>query len=253
MLDIFSLNHLLFILGLPAIITILYFAFRNKNAKFRYYFLFSLTLLAWVIHFSRYWLEPNLKYYEMFFTDLCGFSTMMYPFFFLSKNKIFKDYMYYLGAVFAFLSLAYPNNIQGDPMFAYNTIRFFFAHVILVAVPTLLILWKMHRPNIRHLGWMFLFLMIGGIYNMALSAFFVEVGLRTYLVNFMGIWGNGNDVFNYFELAAPWLTYHKLIGGVLVEVPIPFFYIIPGAFIVYMSTWVLMSLPFINFKRGRIQ
>jgi len=247
------MNHLLFISGLPVIIAFLYFAFRNKSEKFRYYFLFSLTLLAWVIHFSRYWLEPDLKYYNLFFTDLCGFSTMMYPFFFLSKNKIFKDYMYYLGAVFAFLSLAYPNNIQGNPMFEYNTIRFFFAHTILVAVPLLLIFWKMHRPNIKHLGWMFLFLMVCGIYNMALSAFFVEVGLTTSLANYMGIWGNGNDAFNYFELAAPWLTYQKTIGSLVVEVPIPFFYIIPGAFIVYMPTWIVMSLPFIRNKKRRIQ
>ena len=65
----------------------------------------------------------------------------------------------------------------------------------------------------------------------------------------MGIWGQGGDVFELFELAAPWLTYEKLVRGVMVDVPIPFFYIIPGAFIVYMSTWVLMSLPFIKFKK----
>ncbi len=250
-IDIFSFSHFLYVIAIPIVIGGMYFAFRNRTEKFKYFFLFGLTLLAWVIHFSRIWLEPNLLTYNLFFTDLCGFSTLMYPFFFLSKNKVFKDYMYYLGALFAFLSLAYPNNIDGNPMFEFNTIRFFFAHVILVGVPVLLVLWKMHKPNIRNLGWMFVFLMLGGIYNMALTSFFVEVGLRNNLANYMGIWGLGGDIFELFEIVAPWLTYEKEIQGVLVEVPIPFFYIIPGAFLVYMSTWVLMSIPFIDFRRNK--
>jgi len=251
MLEMYSWNHLIYVSGLPIIIASLYFVFKNKPEKFKYYFLFSLTIIAWVIHFSRYWLEPNLKYYNLFFTDLCGFSTMMYPFFFLSKNKILKDYMYYLGAVFAFLSLIYPNNIDGNPMFEYNSIRFFFAHVILVTVPVLLILWKMHTPNIKHLGWMFLFLIVGAIYNMALSAFFVEVGLTHTLINYMGIWGNTDDAFKYFLLFAPWLTYQKTVGDVVMTVPIPFFYMIPGALMIYMPTWALMSLPFIK-RRNKL-
>lgn len=248
MLDIYSFNHLIYVAAVPIVIVGLYHLFKNKSVDFKYLFLFGLTVFAWVIHFSRYWLEPNLKTHEMFFTDLCGISTMIYPFIMLSKKKVFMDYMFYLGAVFAFSSLIYPNNIDGDPMFAYNTIRFFFAHVILVAVPVLLITWKMHIPSIKNLGWMFLFLIMGGIYNMALTQFFVETGLRTHLANYMGIWGNGDDVFELFEVVAPWLTYEKEVAGVLTEVPIPFIYIIPGAFLFYMSLWSLMSLPFINLK-----
>ncbi len=253
MLDIYSLNHFLYVIAVPLVIIGIYYAFKNKTNDFKYWFLFALTVLAWVIHFSRFWLEPNLNTYEMFFTDLCGLSTFVYPFIMISKKKVFMDYMYYLGAVFAFSSLAYPNNIAGDPIFVFNTIRFFFAHVILVAVPVLLVTWKMHIPNIRNLGWMFLFLMMGGIFNMALTQFFVETGLRSYLANYMGIWGRGDDVFELFELAAPWLTYQKEINGVLTEVPIPFIYIIPGAFIVYMPTWIIMSLPFVSIKEFTIK
>jgi len=165
------------------------------------------------------------------------------------KHKVLKDYMYYLGAVFAFLSLAYPNTIDGDPIFAYNTIRFFFAHVILVMVPVLLISWKMHTPNIKHLGWMFVILMFGGIYNMALTSFFVEVGLRQSFTNYMGIWGYEGTIYSYALLFAPWLTYDKLVNGEIVQAAIPFFYIIPAAFIILMPTWVIMSFPFLDWKR----
>jgi uncharacterized membrane protein YfhO len=56
MLDMFSLNHLFYTGLVPLVIVGLYYAFKNKSNRFKYWFLFSLTVLAWVIHFSRYWL-----------------------------------------------------------------------------------------------------------------------------------------------------------------------------------------------------
>ncbi len=249
MLNIFSVYHFIWLLLIPTIIFATYYLLKNKEEKVKYWFLFSLTLLAWVIHFSRYFLDPEFKTYKLFFVDLCGFSTMIYPFIFLLKHKVLKDYMYYLGAVFAFLSLAYPNTIEGDPLFVYNTIRFFFAHLILVMVPVLLVLWKMHTPNIKNLGWMFVFLMVGGIYNMALTSFFVETGLQRSLTNYMGIWGQKDTIYYHALSFAPWLTYDKVVNGEIVKTAIPFFYIIPAAFIILMPSWVIMSLPFIDFKK----
>lgn len=251
MLEFFGLNHVIWFLLIPLIIYCVYIVFRKKSYKFKYWFLFSLTIIAWGIHFSRYWFDPNFATYKLFFVDLCGISTMVYPLFMLSKKDILKDYMYYLGGVFAFLSLAYPNTIEGNPMFAYDSIRFFFAHLILVMVPVLLVSWKMHKPNIKNLGWMFVFLMLGGIYNMALTAFFVEVGLRNYYINYMGIWGHEGTIYINALLVAPWLTYDAVVNGEVVEKAIPFFYIIPGAFLVFVPTWIVMSIPFLKLtKRG---
>ena len=246
MLDVFSFNHFIWLLLIPLIIYGVHIGLKNKSYKFKHWFLFSLTLVAWAVHFSRYWYDPNFATYKLFFVDLCGISTMMYPLFMLSKKDVLKDYMYYLGGVFAFLSLAYPNTIQGNPVFQYDTFRFFFAHLILVMVPVLLVSWKMHKPNIKNLGWMFLFLTIGGLYNMALTSFFVEVGLRTTYTNYMGIWGHDGTIYIKALIVAPWLTYETIVNGAVVEKAIPFFYIIPAAFIVLIPTWIVMSIPFIK-------
>ncbi len=249
MLDIFSVYHFIWLTLIPLIILATYYGLKNTSEKFKYWFLFSLTILAWGIHFSRYFFDPAFQTYKLFFVDLCGFSTMIYPFIFLLKHKVLKDYMYYLGAVFAFLSLAYPNTIDGDPIFAYNTIRFFLAHLILVMVPVLLVTWKMHTPNIKNLGWMFILLMVGGIYNMALTSFFVEVGLYPVLINYMGIWGFDGSIYINALMFAPWLTYDKLVDGEIIRAAIPFVYIIPAAFIILMPSWVIMSLPFLDWDK----
>lgn len=249
MLDIFSLNHFIWLFVAALLYVIVYFLLRNVSNKGKFIFLFSLSVLMWVIHFSRIWLKPDLMPHEIFFVDLCGFSTMVYPFFLLAKKDVYKDYMYFVGGIFALSSLVYPNNIAGDPIFIYNTIRFFFAHWILVGIPLLMVLWKMHTPSIKNLGWMYLFVIIIAWYNMALSAMFVELGFVNKLINYMGLWGNTVSVYNLSEKLVPFLRYTTTINGQLVSRPVPFFYMLPTLTIVYVPLWILMSLPFRKKKR----
>ena len=244
MLDMFSLNHYIWWIVAIVLFYVAYRSLRSLSDKKKYVFLFSLTVLAWIIHFSRIWLKPGVLPHEIFFVDLCGFSTMVYPLFMLSKKKVLKDYMYFVGGIFALSSLAYPNNIAGDPVFIYNTIRFFFAHWILIAVPLLLVLWKLHTPNMKNLGYMYLFVIVIAWYNMALSAMFVELGYVDHLINYMGLWGNTESVYNLSEKLVPFLKYETIVNGALVSRPIPFFYMLPTLTVLYVPIWILMALPF---------
>jgi hypothetical protein len=248
-LNMFSVVYFVWVIVAIVLMVIMYRVFRDKSDRFKYNFLFSLTILAWIIHFSRIWLDPDLLPHKIFFEDLCGFSTMVYPFFFLSKNKVLKDYMYFVGAVFAAHSLFYPNNIEGDPIFYFNTIRFFFAHFILVSVPVMMVSWKMHVPSIKHIPYMVLFVLIGALYNFSLSAFFVEVGLLSYYKNYMGLWANTDSVFRIFERVAPFAVYTTIEQGVEVTKPIPFVYMIPGLILFYTPVWTIMSIPFLRKKQ----
>lgn len=252
MIDIFTINHFLWLTAGLLIIIGTHYAFKSKTKKFQYWFLFSLTISTWVVHFSRIFLADDLKTYQLFFTNLCGLSTLLFPFLYLSKSKLAKDYMYYVGGLFAFISLAYPYTVEGDPIFAYNSIRFFFAHVLLVIVPVLMASWGHHKPNYKNMGWMFGFVIIGALYCMALSAFFVETGLKDYLENYMGVWGNDDDVYSSIALLfAPWATYETMHNGVLSQRPIPFVYMLPVTIIFIFPVWFSMSTPFIKFKRNK--
>lgn len=250
MLEIFSFGYFVWVV-LAILITVgLYFVFREKSERFKFRLLFGFTIFAWILHFSRYWLDPDLKMYTLFFEDLCGFNTMLFPFLLLSKNKISKDIMYFVGALFASHSLFYPNNIEGDPFFYFNTIRFFFAHLILVSVPVLLVAWKMHVPNMRNIPYMIIYVLIGATYNFSLSVIFVETGLVHNYINYMGLWGNTDSVYRIFESVAPFFRYTVMVQGVEVSKPIPFLYMIPGLIVFYTPVWILMSFP--SWKRNKV-
>jgi len=253
MLYMFTTIYFVWIILFVLTIVGVYFLFRNKSEKFKFWFLFGLSVFMWINHFSRIWLEPNLRTFEIFFVDLCGFSTLVYPFFMWFKHKAFKDYMFFIGGFFAFHSMAYPNNIIGDPIFAYNTIRFWFAHTILVMIPVLLIAWNMHRPSLKNLGWMICFILIGAMYNVTISSVHYYTGLTGNLVNYMGLWGNTNSVYRVFEVFAPFLRYNVEVNGVMESVPFPFFYMIPALLVVYTPIWVLMGLPFEIMRRKKIK
>lgn len=244
MLIIGSFTYFIWILVAILLLVLGWYLMKDLSESTQMKTLFSLTIFAYIVHFSRYWLDPNLKTYALFFEDLCGFNTMLYPFLFLMKNKVSKDIMYFVGMVFASHSLFYPNNIDGDPIVYFNTIRFFLAHFILVAVPLWLVLWKLHRPSMRHIPYMVIYVIVGAMYSFSLSIILYETGLVSYYKNYMGLWANTESVYRIFESVAPFLRYTDVVGGVEVDKAIPFVYMIPGLLLFYVPVWVIMSLPF---------
>lgn len=249
MLEIFSFVYFVWVIVAIALIVGTYVVFKDKTEQFRFRLLFVLTIGGWVLHFSRFWLDPDLKMHTLFFEDLCGFNTMLYPFLLLSRHKLSKDIMYFVGALFAAHSLFYPNNIEGNPILYFDTIRFFFAHLILVGVPILLVGWKMHIPNVFNIPYLIIYVLIGALYNFMLSVVFVETGLVSYYINYMGLWGNTDSVYRVFEAVAPFFRYTSIVGGVEVSQPIPYLYMIPGLILFYTPVWILMSIPSWNIRK----
>lgn len=244
MLIIGSFVYYLWIVTAIFLLTLGWYIMKDLSKTTQMRFLFGLTVFAYIVHFSRYWLDPDLKTYTLFFEDLCGFNTMLYPFLFLMKNKISKDIMYFVGMVFASHSLFYPNNIEGDPILYFNTIRFFLAHFILIAVPLWLVLLRLHKPDLKNIPYMVVYVLVGAMYSFTLSVVLYETGLVSYYKNYMGLWANRNSVYRIFESLAPFFRYTKIVNGVEIDKAIPFIYMIPGFLLFYVPVWIVMALPF---------
>ena len=141
-------------LGLTAI---LYFILRKKSQKTQKIVLFSILLFGLILHFLKFLIPPystdlNRLYHDSWFINICGANIFLFPFFFLSKSKRAKDYMFYIGVLSGLISLFYPM----EPMLKTNQsaewldiLRFYFHHTSLFAVPLLMVLLNHHKLSYR--------------------------------------------------------------------------------------------------------
>jgi len=74
---------------------------------------------------------------------------MVFPFFFLSKKKILRDYMFYIGVLTGFLALITPMTAIDKPAFSFDVIRFFMLHGIICCAPLLMVITGHHKLSWR--------------------------------------------------------------------------------------------------------
>lgn len=135
----------------------LYFLLKNKSQKTQKTVLFSLLAFALALHFLKCFIPPystdrERLYRDIWFINICGANILLFPFFFLSKNKTLKDYMFYLGVLSGVLSTLLPlEPIQKINQAAewLDVVRFYIHHSLLWIVPLLMVLFGLHELDYR--------------------------------------------------------------------------------------------------------
>jgi len=80
--------------------------------------------------------------------SICAVSTFIFPFIFMSKNKVLKDYMFYIGILSGLLAMLYPGAIMGERV-GFDAVRFYVAHGIISFAPLMMVLCGHHEINWR--------------------------------------------------------------------------------------------------------
>lgn len=122
---------------------------RNKSDEFKKRFISSLLFFSLIVHFCKllfppYASDPN-AIRKITPENICALSTLVFPFIFLSQNKVLKDYMFYIGVLSGTLAVLYPLEAFGKEAFIFDTIRFYVCHTIITVAPFLMVATGLHN------------------------------------------------------------------------------------------------------------
>ena len=201
----------------------LYFLLRNRSATTQRTVLFSLLVFGLMLHFLKTYIPPYSvnearMLRDSWFVNICGANIALFPFFFYSKNRKVKDYMFYIGVLSGLIALFYPQeplakeNQMGEQL---DIVRFYYHHWMVLAVPLLMVLLGHHKLSYKRilsaptgLLLLMLFIMLNQIFQSELGFIplrdreeFFEIGYK----NTSYIWGPGTDdaIGNFLALFTP--------------------------------------------------
>ena len=265
MVQLFNFWHIFFIFLVAGTIVGAYFLLRSTSEKTKRVFLASLLFFNLILHFLKptfppYSTDPALAMREVWFTNLCGTSVLFFPFVFLSKGKTGKDYMVFLGIISGFLATLYPTEALGESVLSLDLWRFYICHGILIAVPILTVLFKLHTLDVRRIPkvplWicaMLLFIICNQVLQSELGIIPLRDG-DMLDVNFRNpslIWGPTDDVAVLFSWLTPSFMKTVPVGPYAGQEKYwPFFWMLPGV-ILYFTLLPLLICFIFDFKRTK--
>ncbi len=197
---------------------------------------------------------------EVWFVNVCGTSVLLFPFIFISKSSVAKDYMAFLGIISGFLAMLYPTEAIGKSVLTLDLWRFYICHGIIIAVPMLMLLLKLHKLDVKRI-WktpicvcaMLLFI----ICNQVLQSELGIIPLRNddmLNVNFRNpslIWGPTDGVAVIFSYLTPSFMKTVPVGAYAGQEKYwPFFWMLPGVIIYFILIPLIICLIF-DFKQTK--
>jgi len=156
MVEYFNFFYFLYIAFALGLLFGLYFLLRNKSKKTSAIVLFCILFLSFILHFLKLMFSPYQEWMPQAIRtitpeNICAISVLVFPWFFLSKKKILKDYMFYIGIMSGLGATIFPIDAIGKNAFEFETMRFYFSHILLWVVPLLMVLLKLHTLDYKRI------------------------------------------------------------------------------------------------------
>jgi len=156
MVEYFNFFYFLYVAFALGLLFGLYFLLRNKSRKTSTMVLFGILLSNFVLHFAKLAFDPYRQWMPLAIRtvtpeNVCAVSVLVFPWIFLSKRKILKDYMFYLGVISGIGATVFPVDVIGHNAFEFETMRFYYSHILLWVVPLLMVLLKLHSLDYRRI------------------------------------------------------------------------------------------------------
>lgn len=151
-LEYFSVFYFIYPAICACVFVALYFILRHRSKRIQYWVLFAFLALNFCLHFLKLAFHPYVddlpgSVRKVTFENICAVSTLVFPFFMLSKKKYLMDYMFYIGVISGVASMFAPMNIIGLGVGEFETIRFYICHGSLWICPLLMVIFGVHKLN----------------------------------------------------------------------------------------------------------
>ncbi len=137
------------------LLVLLVLSLRKCSQKTAHTVLLVLLFVNLALHFLKQAFPPYINDFpnsliRSGLQNICAVSTVLFPFIYLfRKQNVLHDFAYFIGMCGGIGALAYPTEALGMPVFAFDTIRFYICHSLLVMVPVAAAILGVYRPRLR--------------------------------------------------------------------------------------------------------
>lgn len=183
-IEMFNFWYFFWIILAAGITIGLYHILKRVGERTQKIVLFSILALGLALHFLKMFIPPYSvdearMLRDSWFVNICGANVALFPFIYLSKNKSFKDYMFYIGILSGLIALLYPQEPMAkvDQLAEFwDIVRFYFHHWMLFAVPLLMVLLKQHKLSYKRIFFAPTYLLLLMLFIMLNQIFQSELG-----------------------------------------------------------------------------
>lgn len=151
MVKIGNINYFFELFILLGIFCIIYLFLKNKSEKTQYRILLIWCFLGFTLHFAKQLVYLDINSLRKSTAEnICAVSTLVFPFIMqIKKKSVLHDFMFFIGITGGLAGIIYPTEAIDKSIFAFETIRFYFCHFSLFAIPLFLALFNFKRPDIK--------------------------------------------------------------------------------------------------------
>ena len=154
--EYFNFFYFLYVAFALGLLFALYFALRNRSKRTSETVLLCFFLGNFGLHFLkllsdhyRQWMPYAIRTITP--ENVCAVSVLLFPWFFLSKKMILKDYLFYMGIISGLGATLIPVDAIGLRPFEFEVIRFYISHILLWVLPLLMVMLKVHTLDYRRI------------------------------------------------------------------------------------------------------
>ena len=246
MVAVGNFYYFFFIAIFVLILLVSFFILRKFTPEKQNRILLIVSFLNLALHFGKLLFEPYrsdlpISIRKVTFENICAVTTLLMPWVFLKwKQTKFGTYIFFIGIVGGLAALFFPTEAFQKDVWTFDVLRFYICHMTIAAVPILMGIFKLIRPNRRDFWIAPVFFLAIECLILINEIVLIRIGfVDSDLAEFLD-----RDIRNSSFIFGPLSSFDKIAGILLIFVPKVFtrdvFFINGGIDFYWPVVWMII-------------